>query len=431
MKPAARAARQDLEARAAGDVQAGTGQGVRARRIADHAESVFARYARMAAAGDDLVNLGQGFPDDPPAGVVLEAYERASHGPQQYAPSAGHMGLRRAVAEQEGRRLGRDIDPQREVLITVGASEALYAAVLALVDPGDEVVLIEPFYEAYLPLVRMAGGVPVGVPLELGDDRRWRVDPKRLAAAVGPRTSLVLINEPHNPTGALLGAEAGQALLTAVSAHGAWVVVDEVYQHLAFEPYIPFARLPGASERTLVIGSAAKSFGVTGWKVGWVSGPAPLIEAMGTLHQWISFAVATPLQGAVADLLSEVGHGTEVDRHLERQRQGMRSRRDRLMAGLQAAGLPPTLPDGGYFVLADTSGLGFARDVDLCDAMPSLVGVIAIPASPFFLDPVAAARRGWVRFGYCRGEQTVDQGVERLRTLPTTLEADPCPTPLP
>lgn len=389
---------------------------VRAGRIADHPESVFARYARMAASGD-VVNLGQGFPDDPPAAVVLAAYRQAAEGSHQYAPSAGRLDLREAVALQEGARLGRPIDPVGEVLVTVGASEALYAAVLALVDPGDEVLLIEPFYEAYLPLVRMAGGVPVGLPLELGDDRRWRVDPQRLAAAVGPRTRLVLLNEPHNPTGALLGEEAGMALLAAAQRHGAWVVVDEVYQHLAFEPYRPFASLPGAAERTLVIGSAAKSFGVTGWKVGWVSGPAPLVDALRTLRQWVSFAVATPLQAAVAGLLAEVGRGGEVDDLLLAQRDGMRARRDRLMAGLAAAGLQPTLPDGGYFVLADASGLGMGSDVALCDALPALAGLVAIPASPFHLDPLAAARRGWVRFAYCRGDATVDAGVQRLSRL--------------
>lgn len=413
MKPPARAAGQPrarpLRARP-----------IRAQRIADHPESVFARYARMAAGGD-VVNLGQGFPDDPPAKVVLEAYRRALDGAHQYAPSAGRLDLRRAVAAQEGARLGRSIDPEQEVLVTVGASEALYAAVLALVDPGDEVLLVEPFYEAYLPLVRMAGGVPVGVPLELGGDRRWRLDPERLAAAVGPRTRLVLLNEPHNPTGALLGEEAGLALLAAAERHGAWVVVDEVYQHLAFRPYRPFATLPGAAERTLVIGSAAKSFGVTGWKVGWVSGPAPLVEAMRTLRQWVSFAVATPLQAAVAELLAEVGNGGEVDRSLLAQRDGMRARRDRLIGGLEAAGLPPTLPDGGYFVLADASGLGMGSDVELCDVLPGLAGLVAIPASPFHLDPLAAARRGWVRFAYCRGDATVDAGIERLSRLRSLL----------
>lgn len=416
-------AEQTLPARSrAHPVRAARIAGSPATILAGIGESVFARYARVAARGD-LVNLGQGFPDDPPARVVMDAYGRAQHGPQQYAPNAGWTPLRQAVAEQEGRRLGRAIDPDLEVLVTVGASEGLYLAVLALVEPGDEVVLVEPFFENYLPLVRLAGGVPVGVPMELGEDRRWRVDPQRLAEAVGPRTRLVLLNEPHNPTGALLGDEAGLALLAAAQRHGAYVLVDEVYQHLSFRPYRPFASLPGAAERSIVLGSAAKSFGVTGWKVGWATGPAAAIEAMRLLHQWISFTVATPLQAAVADLLAQVGSGGEVDGFLLQQRDGMRARRDSLIAGLEAAGLQPTLPEGGYFVLAGTAGLGFERDIDLCDALPSLARVVAIPASPFYIDPVAGSRLGWVRFGYCRGQATVDAGIRRLAELRDRLRS--------
>jgi len=384
-----------------------------ARRLDGVGESAFARYARLAAA-TGAVNLGQGFPDDPAGPEVLDALRAAIAGGQQYAPTQGLQSLRAAVAAASGRRIGRRLDPDREVHVTVGATEALYAALQALLDPGDEVVLVEPCYDAYPVMVRLAGGTPVGVPLEIGADGRWRLDPARLAAALGPRTRVLLLNDPHNPTGAVLDADAVAAVAEAAERVGAWLLVDEVYEHVSFVPTTAVASL--AFERTLSVGSAGKTFGVTGWKVGWVTGPAPLVAAVAALRQWVTFAVATPLQAAVATLLADVGGGGAVDALLERQRAGLRERRELLRAGLTAAGLRPTLPDAGYFVHAAADAWGWSDDVALCDALPSLAGVVAIPGSAFRVHP----RPGdpiWLRFAYCRGGATVAEGARRLAAL--------------
>jgi len=376
-------------------------------------ETVFARYARLAIASG-AVNLGQGFPDDPPAPVVLAALARAAAGGHQYAPRAGLPGLREAVAAHAARRLGRTIDAEREVHVTVGATEALYAALQALVDPGDEVVVVEPCYDAYPHMIRLAGGVPVGVRLDVGGDGRWRLDPERLARALGSRTRAVLLNDPHNPTGLVLDADTVQAVVAAVRSTAAWLIVDEVYEQLAFVPTTPIGRL--LPERVLGIGSAGKTFGITGWKIGWVVGPADAVEAVASLRQWVSYAVATPLQAAVADLLAGVGRGGDVDAALVRQRRGLRARRDVLVAGLRTAGAHPTHPDAGYFVHADVSAWGHDDDRALCDALPTLAGVVAIPGNAFRLRP-AAGEPTWLRFAFCRGDATVAEGARRLARL--------------
>lgn len=384
-----------------------------AARIRGMPETVFARYARLAVASG-AVNLGQGFPDDPPVPEVLSALARAAGGGHQYAPRAGLHELRAAIAAQAGRRLGRPVDPDTEVHVTVGATEALYAAIHALVDPGEEVVVIEPCYDAYPHMVRLAGGVPVPVPMAVGPDGRWRLDPERLAGALTPRTRAVLLNDPHNPTGAVLDAATVAGVVAAVRKTDAWLIVDEVYEHLAFVPTTTTAAL--APERTLAIGSAGKTFGVTGWKVGWVVGPAAAVEALAALRQWVSYAVATPLQAAVAELLDGIGREGAIDAALARQRASLARRRDTLLAGLRASGASPTMPDAGYFVFADVSAWGFDDDVALCDALPERAGVVAIPGSAFRVRPAAAAPT-WLRLAFCRGDETVAEGARRLARL--------------
>jgi len=384
-----------------------------AARVRGMPETVFARYARLAVTSG-AVNLGQGFPDDPPAPEILAALARAAGGGHQYAPRAGLPELRAAIAMQAGRRLGRRIDPDTEVHVTVGATEALYAAIHALVDPGDEVVVIEPCYDAYPHMVRLAGGVPLPVPMEAAPDGRWRLDPERLAGALTPKTRAVLLNDPHNPTGAVLSAAAIAGVVAAVRETDAWLIVDEVYEHLAFVPTTPAAAL--APERTLLIGSAGKTFGVTGWKIGWLVGPAPAVEAVAALRQWISYAVATPLQAAVAELLGGIGQGGAIDAALAHQRAGLARRRDTLLVGLREAGAAPTIPDAGYFVFADVAAWGFGDDVALCDVLPERAGVVAIPGSAFRVRPAAAAPT-WLRFAFCRGDETVAEGARRLARL--------------
>jgi N-succinyldiaminopimelate aminotransferase len=389
-----------------------------ARRAAGAAETVFARYARLAAR-TGAVNLGQGFPDDPPPPRVLEALDRARSAGHQYAPLPGLAELREALAVAEAPRHARPLDPEREVQVTVGATEALYAALSALVDPGDEVLVVEPCYDAYPAMIRLAGGVPVGVPMAVDAAGRWSLDPDRVAAAVTPRTRVLLVNDPHNPTGTVLPADVVAALADVARGAGLAIVADEVYAHLAFVPTTPLA--PRAPERTLVVGSAGKTLGVTGWKVGWATGPADLVAAVRAVHQWVTFAVATPLQHAVAELLGEVGTGGAVDALLADQRAALRARRDALTDGLRGAGLAPTQAEAGYFVLADASawppGARFADDRALCDALPEVAGVVAIPGSAFRLAPRADDVR-WLRFAFCRGAATVREGVRRLQAAP-------------
>jgi N-succinyldiaminopimelate aminotransferase len=386
-----------------------------AGRAAGAGETVFAHYARLAARTGS-VNLGQGFPDDPPPKVVLDAFARAREGGHQYAPLPGLAALRAAVAAAESPRHGRPLDPDREVQVTVGATEGLFAALLALVGPHDEVVVVEPCYDAYPAMIRLAGGVPVGVAMDVDTDGRWSLDPARVAAAMSPRTRVLLLNDPHNPTGTVLPAPLVAALAAIARDAGVAIVVDDVYAHLAFAPTTALA--PHAPERTLVVGSAGKTFGVTGWKVGWVTGPSDLVAAVRAVHQWVTFAVATPLQAAVADLMAAVGRGGDVDALLADQRTALRTRRDALADGLRAAGMAPSRADAGYFLFADVSdwppAAPYGDDRSLCDALPTLAGVVAIPGSAFRLAPPADDRR-WLRFAFCRGAATVDEGVRRLQ----------------
>jgi N-succinyldiaminopimelate aminotransferase len=386
-----------------------------ALRAAGAEETVFARYARLAAR-TGAVNLGQGFPDDPPPRRVLEALERALDGGHQYAPMPGLPVLRSALAAVESVRFGRALDPEREVQVTVGATEALFASLVALVKPGDEVLVVEPCYDAYPAMVRLAGGVPVGVAMEVDAAGRWSLDPDRVAAAVTARTRVLLVNDPHNPTGTVLPGDVVAALADVARGAGLVLLVDDVYAQLAFVAPTPMA--PHAPERTLVVGSAGKTFGVTGWKVGWVTGPADLVGAVRAVHQWVTFAVATPLQAAVADLVAELGTGGAVDGLLTEQRAALRERRDALADGLREVGIAPTQADAGYFLFADARrwppAARFADDRALCDALPEVAGVVAIPGSAFRLAPRAEDGL-WLRFAFCRGAATVHDGVRRLR----------------
>lgn len=382
----------------------------RAQRIQGMPETVFSRYAKLALQ-TGAVNLGQGFPEDPPDPIVQAAWSNALHSGHQYPPRLGTQTLREAIARLASERDRTPIDPNTQVLVTVGATEALYAALHAFINPGDEALLLTPCYDAYPFMVRLAGGTPVAVPLVRAGEG-WSIDLDALDQAVTPRTRLLLLNDPHNPTGTVLDAATMQALCAWVEARDLLLIVDQVYEHVAFTP----THAPAAAcfARTLAIGSAGKTFGVTGWKIGWATGPAELVAAVADVHQWISYTVANPLQQAVAELLNAVGQGGSVDAMLERQRQGLRARRDTLLAALQAAGAKPTTPQSGYFIHADVSAWGVASDGDLCDALPALAGVVAIPGSAFEVHTHARPET-WVRFAYCKGDATVGEGARRLR----------------
>ena len=382
-----------------------------ASRVTGFAETVFATYSRLALE-TGAVNLGQGFPDDPPDALVRRALQAAVEGPQQYAPLPGVPPLNEALAEAVGARLGRSLDPVSEVLVTVGATEGLFATVQALVDPGDEVVLVAPWYDAYPAMVTMAGGRVVGVAM-MEDAGGWRLDRAALADAVTPRTKAIVITTPHNPTGAVMDAADLDAVVAAAERVDAVVVSDEVYEHLSFVPFTPAASRPGAWERTLTVSSVGKSYAVTGWKVGWVTGPAALVAAVRAAHQWIPFAVATPLQHAVASILRD--DLLTGGQRLDEQRTRYRARRDALHEGLSAAGFAVSRADGGYFLVADARPLGEADAAALALRLPREAGVVAIPMTPFTDDDTRHVGEGRLRFAFCKGDAAIDEACRRLR----------------
>jgi N-succinyldiaminopimelate aminotransferase len=352
------------------------------------------------------VNLAQGFPDFPGPDFAKDAAVRAIREDRnQYGRMQGELPLVEAAAASLRERHGLEFDPATEIVVTAGATEAIAAAILALVDPGDEVVLFEPYYDSYRACVAMAGGVPRFVTLK-SPDFRWA--PGAVAAAFSPRTRLVLVNTPHNPTGRVLTrAELGEIAAECVR-HDAICVTDEVYDRLVFEgEHVAMATLPGMRERTVSIHSTGKTFSLTGWKIGWAAAPAPLAKAVATAHQFLTFAVATPFQHAAAEALrAPASYYDEFVR-------GYRARRDFLVDALRAAGFGVTVPQGTYFVLADIRPLGWDDDVAFCRHLVENVGVAAIPPTAFYENK--AEGRFLTRWAFCKKDETLRAGVERLR----------------
>ena len=387
-----------------------------ATRLQGFGTTVFAEMSALALSTGS-VNLGQGFPDYPGPDEVLDVARAAiGTGADQYPPGPGTLELRTAVTEHRQRFSGLAYDPDTEVLVTAGATEALTAAMLSLLEPGDEVVLFEPVYDSYSASVAMAGGVVRPVPLHppAHGDGVWTFDEAELRAAVTPRTRLLLVNTPHNPTGKVLTAEELAVLAELAQAHDLTVITDEVYEHLVFDGarHVSLATLPGMRERTLVVSSAGKTFNVTGWKVGWICGPAPLVAAVRTAKQFLTYVNAGPFQPAVAaGLRLPDGYFAGAARDLQ-------YRRDLLVAGLREAGLQVISPQATYFatvdvrsVRADGDGLAF------CRALPELIGVVAIPTVVFYTPQHAALGRHLVRFAFCKSDAVLADGVERLRRL--------------
>src|SRR3954470_15523106 len=300
------------------------------------------------------VNLGQGFPDaDGPASVLEAARAAIASGANQYAPGNGVPVLRQAIARHQHRHYGLDLDPDSQVLVTTGCTEGIAAALLGLVNPGDEVVVLEPYYDSYVAMIQMAGGVRRPVTLRAPD---FRLDVDELRAAVTPRTRFVLLNTPHNPTGTVLTREELQAVADVAREHDLVVITDEVYEHLVFDDgeHVPIATLPGMFERTLTLSSAGKSYSFTGWKVGWATGPAELVSAVLAAKQWLTFTSGAPLQPAVAHALDAE---SDWPRSLAAD---LRVRRDLLCDGLEQIGLDVRRPEGTYFATTDISALGWA-----------------------------------------------------------------------
>ncbi|MBD8606951.1 pyridoxal phosphate-dependent aminotransferase [Aeromicrobium sp. CFBP 8757] len=377
-------------------------------RIAGLGTTIFAEMSALAAR-TGAVNLGQGFPDtDGPDDVVDRAVDALRSGRNQYAPGAGVPELRAAIAAHQSRFYGLAVDPDDEVAVTTGATEAVAAALLGLVDPGDEVVVLEPYYDSYVAMIQMAGAVRRPVTLRAPD---FRLPVDELRAAVTPRTTAILLNSPHNPTGTVLDRAELEAVADLAIEHDLVVISDEVYEHLTFDgvPHVPIATLPGMAERTLTISSGGKSFSFTGWKIGWATGPAPLVRAMLGAKQFLTFTSGSPLQPAIAHAL-----GADDD-YFAAFTQRLQSQRDLLCAGLADIGFDVFVPQGTYFATTDIRPLGFDDGIDFCRSLPERAGVVAVPQQVFHDD--VEAGRPLVRWAFCKRPEVIADAVERLGAL--------------
>jgi len=381
-----------------------------AQRTEGFGETIFSEITALAVE-HGAVNLGQGFPDFAPPDFVLEAARDifARGEGHQYARGPGLVALVEVIARELEPRLGRAVDPLAEVTVTVGATEALFATTLALVDPGDEAVLIEPFYDSYPADVAIAGGRCRYVPLRPDGAGRWALDPDELTRAFSRRTKVVFVNSPHNPTGKVFGREELELIAGLCQRHDAVAICDEVYERMVYDDatHLALASLPGMAERTVTISSAAKTFSVTGWKIGWAVACPALSTAIRRVHQWIPFCVAAPLQLAVARALEQA----PARGYYDDLRRTYQARRDRLVQVLAAAGLAPMVPEGTYFVMADT---GQDDDVAFCRRLTVERGVAAIPPSFFYSDEHRHLARSLARFCFCKEEATLEAAAARL-----------------
>ncbi|WP_042405690.1 pyridoxal phosphate-dependent aminotransferase [Streptacidiphilus carbonis] len=376
------------------------------RRLDGLGTTIFAEMSALATA-TGAINLGQGFPDtDGPAEIAEAAVRAIREGKgNQYPPGPGIPELRTAIAEHQQRFYGLTFDPDTEVLVTAGATEAIAAAMLALLEPGDEVIAFEPFYDSYAACIAMAGATRVPLTLRAPD---FRPDLDRLRSLITPRTRLLLLNSPHNPTGMVLQAEELSAIADLAVEHDLLVVTDEVYEHLVFAgAHRPIAALPGMRERTVSISSSGKTFSFTGWKVGWVTASAPLVAAVRTAKQYLTYVSAGPFQYAVAEALRlPDGYFTDF-------REALHRKRDLLSEGLRAAGFEVYQPDGTYFITTDIAYFGEKDGLAFCRALPERCGVVAVPNSVFYDDPEAG--RTQVRFTFCKKDDVLKDASTRLQ----------------
>ena len=374
-------------------------------RLQEFGVTIFAEMSALAER-TGAINLGQGFPDSDGPDEVLEAAIAAIRaGHNQYPPGRGILPLRRAVADHQRRFYGLEVDAETEVLITAGASEAIAAAILALVEPGDEVVLFEPYFDHYATSVALAGGRRRVVRLREPD---LSFDVADLESAIGPRTRLILLNTPHNPTGKVFDAEELGHVARLAIRHDLLVVTDEVYEHLVYDGgrHIPMATLPGMAERTLTISSGGKSFGFTGWKIGWAHGPADMVSAVLTAKQSLTYVSGGPFQHAMVTALGlDDGYFSQLADDLE-------GKRDLLGDGLRSAGFEVFPTAGTYFVTADIRPLGFDDGVAFCMSMPERCGVVAVPSAVFYDD--GEAGRHLIRFAFCKQPEILVEASRRL-----------------
>src|SRR4051794_18067134 len=381
------------------------------RRLAEFGTTIFAEMSALALQ-TGAINLGQGFPDTDGPEEVREAAVRALRDGRgnQYPPGPGVPELRTAVAAHQERRYGLAYDPDTEVLVTAGATEAIAAALLALVEPGDEVVALEPYYDSYAACIAMAGGKRVPVTLR-PHEGSFRLDLDELRAAVTDRTRLLLINTPHNPTGTVLTREELTAIAELAVERDLLVVTDEVYEHLVFDDaeHLPLATFPGMRERTVTIGSAGKTFSFTGWKVGWITAAPGLVSAVRSAKQFLTYVSSGPFQYAVAEALAL------PDSYFAAFREDMRAKRDLLSSGLAEAGFKVFKPAGTYFITTDIRPLGESDGFAFCRALPERCGVVAIPNAVFYDHREQGAP--FVRFAFCKRTDVLEDAVSRLKTL--------------
>lgn len=378
------------------------------RRLDGLGTTIFATMsARALATG--AVNLGQGFPDvDGPAEIAEAAAEAVMTGKgNQYPPGLGIPELRSAVADHQRRFYGLTVDPDTEVLVTAGATEAIAAAMLALLEPGDEVIAFEPYYDSYAANIAMAGGVRVPVTLRAPD---FRPDLDRLKDAITAKTRLILLNSPHNPTGMVLTRAEAQTIAGLAIAHDLLVVTDEVYEHLVYDrEHVPLATLDGMRERTVCVSSAGKTFSFTGWKVGWVTGTPELVSAVRTTKQFLTYVSSGPFQYAAARALAL------PDGYYEGLAKDLRVKRDLLAGGLREIGFEVYQPDGTYFITTDVAPLGARDGIEFCLSLPEKAGVVAIPSAVFYDDKEAG--RTQVRFAFCKRDEVLREALGRLAVL--------------
>jgi N-succinyldiaminopimelate aminotransferase len=380
---------------------------IQSARLDGLGTTIFAEMSALALRTGSI-NLGQGFPDtDGPDDVIEAAVGALRGGHNQYTAGLGIAPLREAIAAHQARWYDLHIDPNTEVVVTTGATEAIAGALLGLVDPGDEVIVLEPYYDSYVAMIQMAGGVRRPVTLRAPD---FRLPVDELRAAVSPRTTAILLNSPHNPTGTVLRRDELEAVAAIALEHDLVVISDEVYEHLTFGvPHKPMASLPGMRDRTLTISSGGKSFSVTGWKVGWATGPAELVAAVMGAKQFLSYMSGAPLQPAIAHALgSDEAYFTAL-------RSEMQAQRDQLCEGLDALGFKVFVPEGTYFATTDIRPLGFDDGLDFCRRLPEMAGVVGIPHQVFYDD--VDAGRPLVRWAFCKRPEIISEALARLQRI--------------
>jgi len=379
-----------------------------AQRVSNFGTTIFFEMTDLANQ-HQAVNLGQGFPDFPGPDFLKQAAIQAIRDDiNQYAPGSGRLSLREAIARRMARQYGLPIDPVTEIVVTSGATEAIFAAIMGLVNPGDEVILFEPYYDSYLPSVQMAGGVPRFYTLR---PPNWAIDRNELAALFSNKTKLIIVNTPHNPTGKVYTEAELHIIADLCQTHDVIAVMDEVYEHIVFDSHqhIPMATLPGMTNRTMTISSAGKTFSMTGWKVGWAIATAELCQAVFRVHQFVTYSVAAPLQEGVVTALQI------SDDYYAKLAAMYQANRDFLAGVLAEAGLKPIMPQGTYFIMVDISHLGFPNDVAFCRYLTTEIGVAAIPPSAFYSKPADGA--GLARFAFCKARSTLEEAARRLEKL--------------